>query len=158
VKIARVIALVLSVAFGLVFLSRSCAPARARGPIVLTHGRIVSATGTEQTTRFVAIDGGKIASVSFYSDHASPASGAREIDVNGLFVAAATFDRSAPTLIDGIRHVWVGQISPGDPGDVVIMRSSPARVRAGYVPDNGDIAGAVVDGVYYGARELNRRK
>jgi hypothetical protein len=38
------------------------------------------------------------------------------------------------------------------------MRSSPGRIRPGYVPDDADIAGAVVDGVYYGARELKRRK
>jgi hypothetical protein len=158
VRILRAVTLLFCVALGLVFLSRSCASPRARGPVVLTHARIVSVTGFEQTTRFVAIAGGKIASVSFYSDHAAPVSGALEIDVSGLFVAAATIDRSAPTVIDGIRHVWVGHVSPGDPGDVVIMRSSPGRIRAGYVPDNNDIAGAVVDGVYYGARELNRRK
>jgi hypothetical protein len=44
----------------------------------------------------------------------------------------------------------------GDPGDVVIMRSSPARIRAGYVPDTDSIVGAVVDGVYYSARDLSR--
>jgi len=158
VSIGRFFALVICVAFGLVFLSRSCASPRAKGPIALTHGRIVSGTGTEQTTRFVAIADGKIASVSFYSDSATTASGAREVDVNGLFIAAATFDRSAPTLIDGIRHVWVGQIAPGYPGDVVIMRTSPGRVRAGFVPESADIAGAVVDGVYYNAREIHRRK
>jgi imidazolonepropionase-like amidohydrolase len=154
----RAITLVLFVAFGLVFLSRSCALPRATGPIALTHGRIVSATGAEQATRFVSIADGKITAVSFSSDRAPAAFGAREFDVNGLYIAATTFDRSAPKLIDGIRHVWVGQIGPGYPGDVVIMRSSPGRIRAGYVPETDSIVGAVVDGVYYNARDLNRRK
>lgn len=153
---ARAFLLVTFVVLGLVFLSRSCALPRARAAVALTHGRVVSVTGFDQTARFVEIAGGKIAAVSFYSDEPSPLSGATEIDVNGLYIAAATFDRSAPTLIDGIRHVWVGQIAPGNPGDVVIMRSSPGRVRAGYIPDNTDIAGAVVDGVYYSARDLSR--
>lgn len=154
---ARKLTLVLFAALGLVFLSRSCAFTRAGGPIALTNGRIVNATGVDQTMRFVAIEGGKIASVSFYSDHASPISGAREIDVTGLYVAAATFDKSSPAYIDGIRHVWVGQLNVGDPGDVVIMRSNPGRVRAGFIPENNDIAGAVIDGVYYTSRDLARR-
>jgi imidazolonepropionase-like amidohydrolase len=154
---ARAAALVLFVVLGFAFLSRSCAFTHAGGPIALMHGRVVNATGLEQTTRFLAIAGGKIESVSFYADHAAPVSGAREIDVNGLYVAAATFDRSVPAYIDGIRHVWVGQLNVGDPGDVVIMRSNPARVRAGFIPDNSDIAGAVIDGVYYTARDLARR-
>jgi imidazolonepropionase-like amidohydrolase len=155
-KIARLITLMLCVALGVVFLSRACGFSRPGGPIVLTHARVVSVTGADQTTRFVTIAGGKITAVSFYSDHQTPAAGARVIDINGLFVAAVTVDRSAPALIDGIRHVWVGQIAPGYPGDVVIMRSSPARIRPGYIPDNADIAGAVVDGVYYSARDLSR--
>jgi hypothetical protein len=153
----RVIALVMVVALGGAFLSRSCLFSRSGGPIALTRGRIVSATGSDQTTRFVAIAAGKIASVSFYSDHASPLANAREIDVNGLYIAAATIDRSAPAYIDGIRHVWIGQMKPGDPGDVVIMRSNPARIRAGFVPDSSDIAGAVIDGVYYSSVDLRRR-
>ena len=123
---ARVITLVLFVALGLAFLSRSCIFGRSGGAVVLVNGRIVSANG------------------------------AREIDVNGLYIAAMTFDRSAPTLIDGIRHVWVGQLGVGDPGNVVIMRNNPGRVRPGYVPDTNSIVGAVVDGVYYTARDLSR--
>jgi hypothetical protein len=154
---ARKLILVVFVALGLVFLSRSCGLPRAHGPILLTHGRVVSATGADEITRFVAIADGRIVSVSFYSDHASPVSGAREIDVSGLYVAAATFDKSAPAFVDGIRHVWIGQLNAGDPGDVVIMRSNPGRVRAGFVPENSDIAGAVIDGVYYTSRDLARR-
>jgi len=154
---ARAVTLVLFVALGLLFLSRSCTLTRARGPIALTHGRVVSATGFDQTTRFVAIEGGKIASVSFYSDHASAIAGAREIDVTGFYIAAATIDKSSPAYMDGIRHVWIGQMNAGDPGDVVIMRSNPGRVRAGFIPENSDIAGAVIDGVYYTSLELKRR-
>jgi hypothetical protein len=155
---ARKLILVLFVALGLVFLSRSCALDRPSGTIALTHGRIVSVTGFEQTTRFVAIAGGKIASISFYSDHVSPLSGAREIDATGLYIAAATIDKSSPTVIDGIRHVWVGQIGVGEPGDVVLMRNNPGRIRPGYVPEDDAIVAAVVDGVYYTARELRRRR
>lgn len=155
--LARSITLMLFVALGGAFLSRSCWTARAGGPIALTRGRIVSATGSDQATRFIAIDGGKIASVSFYSDHASPSSNAREIDVDGFYIAAATIDRSAPAYIDGIRHVWIGQMKPGDPGDVVILRSNPARIRAGFVPESSDIAGAVIAGVYYSSVDLRRR-
>ena len=154
---ARSIVLVVFVSLGLVFLSRSCTAPRASGPIALAHGRIVNATGSDQTTRFVAIANGKIASVSFYSDHASLLSGVREIDVDGLYVAAATIDRMSPAYIDGIRHVWIGQLKVGDPGDVVIMRSNPGRIRAGFVPETSDIAGAVIDGVYYSSRDLARR-
>ena len=156
-RTSRLIALVLFVALGGAFLSRSCSFTRAGGAIALTRGRIVSATGSDQMTRFVAIAGGKIASISFSSDRASRVSNAREIDVNGLYIAAATIDRSAPAYIDGIRHVWIGQMKVGDPGDVVILRSNPARIRAGFVPDTSDIAGAVIDGVYYSARDLARQ-
>jgi len=156
-SVSRVITLVVFVALGGAFLSRSCSFARSGGPIALTGGRIVSATGSDQLTSFVAIADGKIASISFYSDHASPLSNAHEINVNGLYIAAATIDRSSPAYIGGIRHVWIGQLKVGDPGDVVILRSNPARIRAGFVPDNSDIAGAVIDGVYYSAVNLARR-
>lgn len=155
---ARVIALVLSVAIGLVFLSRSCAIARPGGPVVFTNARTVSGNGSDRVTRFLAINDGKIAAVGFGADEAPVFSGARTIDANGLYVAAATFDKSAPTLIDGIRHVWVGHVSVGDPGDVVVMRDNPGRVRPGYIPETTAIVAAVVDGVYYTARELNTQR
>lgn len=140
---SRLITLALCVTLGLAFLSRSCALTRPGSAIAFRNAKIV---------------GGNIAAVSFYSDETAPAtaSGAREIDVNGMYVAATTFDRTAPTLIDGIRHVWVGQVGIGDPGDVVIMRNSPGRIRPGYIPDTNSIVGAVVDGVYYTARDLSR--
>jgi len=156
-SLARFVTLVVFVALGGAFLSRSCSAARAGGPIALMHGRIVSGTGSDQATRFVAIAGGKIASVSFNADHSSPLTNVREIDVTDLYIAAATIDRSAPAYIDGIRHVWIGQLRVGDPGDVVIMRSNPARIRAGFIPEASDIAGAVINGVYYNARDLHRR-
>lgn len=155
---SRVIALLLCVAFGLASLSRSCAIPRPGGPVALMRGRVVSVTGFDQSTRVVAITGGKISAVWFASDHPFTLLGARDIDVTGLYIAAATFDRSAPTLINGLRHVWVGQIGVGEPGNVVILRSSPSRVRPGDLPDSSMIVGAVVDGVYYTARELNRRR
>jgi predicted amidohydrolase len=155
---ARKIALVLAVAFGLVFLSRSCSLTRAVGPIVLTHGRIVGATGADQATRAIVIDQGRIAAVILLNDETPPPSGAKEVDVNGLYIAATTFDRGAPTLIDGIRHVWVGQVGVGDPGDVVIMRGNPGRVRPGYIPDTDSIVAAVIDGAYYSIRDLTRKR
>lgn len=155
---ARVITLVLCVLLGLVFLSRSCFIGRPGGPIVLTNGHIVSGNGSDQTTRFVSIVDGKIAAVGFQSDQLPTPAGARTVDVNGLYIAATTFDTSAPTLIDGIRHVWVGQVGIGDPGNVVIMRNNPGRVRPGYIPETNAIVAAVVDGVYYTARELNTRR
>ena len=155
---ARVVTLVLCVAFGLVFLSRSCALTRAGGPIALTHGRIVNGAGADQVTRLLVIADKRIASISLDTDAVSPPSGARIVDVTGLYVAAATFDRSAPTLMDGIRHVWIGQMSVGDPGDVVITRVNPGRVRPGLLPETDAIVAAAVDGVYYTARDLSRRR
>lgn len=155
---ARVITLVLFVGLGVAFLSRSCAIERAGGAISLMNARIVGATGADESTQFVAIAVGKIAAVSLAADPATSPAGARKIDVNGLYVAATTFDRTASVLIDGIRHVWIGQMRVGDPGDVVIMRNNPGRIRPGYVPETDAIAAAVVDGVYYTARELNRRR
>jgi predicted amidohydrolase len=125
---------------------------------VLTNARIVSGNGSDRPTRFLAIADGKIAAVGFPNDDTPALSGARTIDANGLYVAATTFDRSAQTLIDGIRHVWVGHINVGDPGDVVIMRNNPGRVAPGYIPETNAIVAAVVDGVYYTARELNTRR
>jgi len=155
-SLARALTLVTFVVLGFVFLSRSCALPRASGPIALMHGRIVSGTGADQPIGVVAISGGRITRVSFSPDRGSLISGAREIDVDGMYIAAATFDRSSPKLIDGIRHVWIGQIRVGEPGDVVIMRSNPARIRAGYIPEPDSIVGAVVDGVYYSTRDLSR--
>lgn len=154
----RIIALVLFVALGLAFLSRSCAIHKPRGPIALMNARIVGGTGADQTTRFVLIENGKVAAVALGTDGSRPPAGAREVDANGLYVAAATFDRAAPALIDGIRHVWVGQLGVGDRGNVVVTRTNPGRIRPGYVPETEAIVAAVVDGVYYTARELGRRR
>lgn len=156
--VARAVSLVLFVVIGFACLSRSCSFSRPGGPIALMNGRVVSITGYDQSARFVAIAGGKIAAISFMasSDHASTPSGAREIGVSGLYIAAATFDKSSLNVIDGLRHVWVGQMGVGDPGDVVIMRDNPARMRPGYIPDANSIVGAVVDGVYYSSRDLSR--
>ena len=131
---------------------------RSGGPIVLANARIVRGNGSDQVTRFVAISGGKIAAIGFPSDAVPPLQGARTVDVNGLYVASTTFDKSAATLIDGIRHVWVGHMNAGDPGDVVIMRDNPGRVRPGYIPETNAIVAAVVDGVYYTARELSSQR
>ncbi|TAK11706.1 MAG: hypothetical protein EPO35_12085 [Acidobacteria bacterium] len=155
---ARVITLTLCVAFGLVFLSRSCTFARPGGPIALKYGRIVSGNGTDQTIRFVAVAGGRITAVSLLNSGDATPSGAHEIDVSGLYVAAATFDRTAPTPMDGLRHVWVGQMSPGDPGDLVILRGNPSRIRPGQIPDADAIVAAVINGRYYTGRELLRRR
>jgi hypothetical protein len=54
--------------------------------------------------------------------------------------------------------VWVGQVGVGDPGDVVLMRNNPGRIRPGFVPEDDAIVAAVIDGVYYTARELRRRR
>lgn len=154
----RIIALVLFVALGLAFLSRTCVLQKPNGPVALMNARIVGPTGNDQMTKFVVVADGKIAAVALGTDRGGPPSGAREIDVNGLYVAATTFDRSSPVLIDGVRHVWVGQLQVGDPGDVVVTRTNPGRIRPGYVPETDAIVAAVVDGVYYTARELSRRR
>lgn len=154
----RIIALVLFVALGLAFLSRTCVIHRPNGPLALMNARIVDATGIDHMTRFVLIDDGKVAAVALGTDRNGPPSGTRQVDVNGLYVAATTFDRAATVLIDGVRHVWVGQLQVGDPGDVVVTRTNPGRIRAGYVPETEAIVAAVVDGVYYTARELSRRR
>jgi len=155
---ARVITLVLMVAVGLVFLSRSCTFSRPGAPIALLHGRIVDGTGSDTRVRFVTIVGGRIAAVAADASDAALPDGAEQIDATGLFVAAATFDTTTPTLLDGIRHVWIGQMSAGDPGDVVLLRVNPGRVRPGQVPDDSAVVGAVVDGVYYTGVDIRRRR
>lgn len=155
---ARAVTLVLCVVFGLLFLSRSCTLTRAGGPIALIHGRIVNGAGADQVTRLLVIADKRIESISFDTATVPSPTGARVVDVTGLYVAAATFDRSAPTLMEGIRHVWIGQMSVGDPGDVVITRINPGRVRPGLLPETDAIVAAVVDGVYYTARDLSRRR
>lgn len=154
----RVVALLLVVVAGLAFLSRSCTMPADGAPIAILHARVVNNTGADAAVRALTIADGRIARVSYEVDDEPLPVGAQQVDATGLYVAATTFDKTAVTLLNGIRHVWIGQLSPGDPGDVVLLRINPGRVRPGQIPDDSAIVGAVVDGVYYTSVGIRRRR
>jgi hypothetical protein len=147
----RYLAVVAVVLVGLMFASNSCP--RAGGAIRLLHPRIVEATGRETAVTAIVIRGGRIESVTDEGRPIPAAPGARDVDASDLYVAAITFDPAGPTGATGIRHVWAGQLTPGDPGDVALLRVSPNRIRPGDVPDDGDVVAVIVGGTFLRANE-----
>jgi hypothetical protein len=147
----RYLAVVAVVLLGLMFASNSCP--RGAGAIRLLHPRVVAATGWEESLAAIVIRDGRVESVTPDGDPVPPARGARDVDASGFYVAAITFDPSGPTGATGIRHVWVGQLNPGAPGDVAILRISPNRIRPGDVPDEGDVVAVIVRDTFLRANE-----
>ena len=109
----------------------------------------------------LAVADGRIVFVGRAEDSIpSSLTGARHIDARAALVSAATFDRAVASPLDALRHTWVGQIYEGAPGDLVI---SPQPTR-GRGRDGGfgggtprQILGAVVNGRYYTATELQKQ-
>jgi len=102
----------------------------------------------------VAVSGGRIVFVGRAED-AIPSSlmGARHIDAMSALVSAATFDHTVASPPEALRHTWVGQIYEGAPGDLVISTYIPNRGRRSSAQPR-DFLGAVVNGRYYTAAEL----
>lgn len=127
-------------------------------PVVFLHATIVSGTGELQSDMTVAVADGRIVFVG-EPGVTVPASlsRARRVDTLGAWLAAATFDHRAEKPLEGLRHVWVGEMYEGAPGDVVLT-TVPQRGRGGGVgtgnPSGRQYFGAVVNRRYYTAKEL----
>lgn len=126
------------------------------GPVVFLHATLTTNTGMVQEDMTVGVVNGRIAFVGVASDPLpSILSRARRIDTLKAWVSAATFDYGAETPLDGIRHVWVGQIYVGAPGDLVISNVGPDR-RRGTQDTPRQILGVVFGGRYFSVAELTR--
>ncbi len=139
------------------------------GPIVFRNATLMTSTGFLQEHMTIAIADGRIAFVGAAGDEEPRSiSGARRIDALEAQVSAATFDRSVAAPLEGLRHIWAGQLFAGAPGDVVIT-PVPVRGRGGRGGRGGgggggfgggaprEILGAVVSGRYYSAAELRAK-
>lgn len=131
------------------------------GPLVFRNASITTNTGFVQERMTVAVADGRIVFVGRAEDSIpSSLTGARHIDAMLALVSAATFDRSVASPLDALRHTWVGQVYEGAPGDLVIT-PQPVRGRGRGGGFGGgqprEILGAVVNGRYYTATELQRQ-
>lgn len=128
-------------------------------PVLFLHATIVSGTGAMQSDMTVGIANGRVAFVG--EPGTTPPdvfSRARRVDTQGAWLAAATFDHSAEKPLEGLRHLWVGELYEGAPGDVVLT-TVPQRGRGGASGTSGNPSGrqyfgAVIKGRYYAAKEL----
>lgn len=129
------------------------------GPIVFHNATITTNTGSLQEHMTVAVVDGRIAFVGATGDAEPPSlSGARRIDALMSMVSAATFDHAVPAPLEGLRHIWAGQIYEGAPGDLVITPPvPPGRRRGGPGPSSREILGAVVNGRYYSASQFQKK-
>lgn len=124
------------------------------GPIVFRNATITTGTGFIQQNMTVAVANGQIVYVG--DGRQMPImTGARQFDARAALVSAATFDHSARSPLEGLRHVWAGQVVEGAPGDLVITTASYGRGRS-RVPDPKGVIAAVVNGRYYSADELTK--
>jgi len=139
------------------------------GPIVFRNATIMTSTGFLQDHMTIAIADGRIVFVGAAGDEEPRSvSGARRIDALEAQVSAATFDHSVAAPLDGLRHIWAGQLFEGAPGDVVIT-PVPVRGRGGRGGRGGgggggfgggaprEILGAVVSGRYYTASQMQKK-
>lgn len=131
------------------------------GPIVFRNASITTSTGFVRERMTVAVANGRIAFVGRTEDSLPRTFfRARHIDAMTALVSAATFDHRVVSPLDALRHTWVGQIYEGAPGDVVIT-PQPVRGRGrGSGFGNGaprEILGAVVNGRYYTAADLQKK-
>jgi imidazolonepropionase-like amidohydrolase len=126
------------------------------GPVVFLHATLTTSTGAVQERMTVAVANGRVV---FVGDESAPLpaslSRARRIDALNAWISAATFDYEAETPLDGIRHIWVGQIYEGAPGDLVISNVGPDR-RRGSQSTPRQILGVVMGGRYFSVAELTR--
>jgi len=122
------------------------------GPLVFYNTTITTGTGFIQQHVTVAVADGRIVYVGDGRALRITAV-AREFDARAVIVSAATFDHSVRSPIDGLRHVWAGQVVEGAPADLVITTATHGRSRS-RLPDPKDVIAAVVNGRYYPADEL----
>ena len=131
----------------------------ATSPVLFLHATVVSGTGAMQSDMTVGVANGRIAFVAEPGTTTPEGfSRARRVDTQGAWLAAATFDHSAEKPLEGLRHLWVGEIYEGAPGDVVLT-TVPQRGRGGASGTNGNPSGrqyfgAVIKGRYYAGKEL----
>jgi hypothetical protein len=127
------------------------------GPIVFRNASITTNTGFVEERMTVAVANGRIAFVG-HAEDSIPLSltGARNINANTALVSAATFDHSAASPADALRHTWVGQVYEGAPGDLIISSYTPFRGR-NRTPAPRELLGAVVNGRYYTATQLQKQ-
>jgi hypothetical protein len=130
----------------------------ADAPVIFRHATIISNTGMVQPDMTVVVKDGTILFVGEASESVPPVSGARRVDTQGAWLAAATFDPSISEPMQALKHLWVGQLYPGAPGDVVLT-TVPQRGRGGASgtlgnPSGRQYFGAVVRGRYYAGKEL----
>lgn len=132
----------------------------ATGPIVFRNASVTTSTGFVQERMTVAVADGRIVFVGRAEDSIpSSLTRARHIDALNALVSAATFDHSVSSPTDAFRHLWVGQVYVGAPGDLVITPQPVRRGRGGFGGGSPrEILGAVVGGRYYTAAELQQRK
>lgn len=128
------------------------------GPIVFRNATISTSTGSLEENITIGVADGRIAFVGAANDPVpSRLSGARRIDALHAQISAATFDHSASSPLEGLRHIWVGQLYEGAPGDVVVTPVPQGRRRGGPGPTAREIFGAVVDGRYYPSSQLQQK-
>jgi hypothetical protein len=155
-----VILVLLLLAFGYQFVTRI---RPVTGPVVFVNATIRINTGAAEEDMTVAVANGRIAFVGKSGDALPPAlANARQLDAGRSVVLAATFDHSAAAPLDGLRHIWVGQLYEGAPGDVVIAPYINARFSRGRMgdrmPDATDLLGAVVNDRYYSRQDLLKKR
>lgn len=126
------------------------------GAIVFRNASITTNTGSVEERMTVAVSGGRIAFVGHAEDSIpSNLTGARTIDANTALISAATFDHAVTSPADALRHTWVGQVYAGAPGDLIISSYTPFRGR-NRTPTPRELLGAVVNGRYYTATEMQK--
>lgn len=131
------------------------------GPIVLRNATITSSTGMLHENMTVIVTDGRISYVGEAGESAPLLLGARRLDALSALVSAATFDPAVASPIDALRHVWVGQIYLGAPGDLVItpVPQGRGRGRGGIAqPSSRELLGAVVKGRYYSVDDLQKSR
>ncbi len=133
------------------------------GPIVFLNATIRTNTGSTEANMMVAVADGRIAFVGKSGDPLPAAlAGARQLDAGSAVVSAATFDHTVASPLDGLRHIWVGQLYAGAPGDVVVapyvnVRGGRGRM-SGRMPDAQELLGAVINNRYYSRDDLQKKR
>lgn len=126
-------------------------------PIVFRNATISTGTGFLKENMIVALKDGRVAFIG-ESGTSLPAgmSRARRLDAHGALISAATFDPNVAEPLAALRHIWMGQLDEGTPGNVVVTPVNSGRRRSMQAIPR-EILGAVVNGRYYSATELQKQ-
>lgn len=122
------------------------------GSIALAGVSMIESTGQVRTNMTVVIANGRIHRVE--QDGRPLAGGDRTFDARGKLVVAVTLDPAEPVILDAFRHAWVGQLKPGDPGDVFVLNTFDARRFRSEDVTDASVVAAVVGGQYYTHNQL----